>query len=82
MLKCYFEKDLGEHSFGALLASSVPWQVENDDEFHTNLAVGRNEKDELLGAGLLPSLAFCSGSARETQKRNIPQSRIQGPADG
>lgn len=61
MLKCYFKKDLGEHSFGALFANSVIWQQENN-EFHTNLAVGRNENKVtgmLLYAGFLLSLALC-----------------------
>lgn len=34
----------------------------------------------LLGAGLLLSLAFCSWSARETQKRNISLEQDLGPS--
>lgn len=75
MLKCYFKKDLGEHSFGALFANSVIWQLENN-EFHTNLAVGRNENKVtgmLLYAGFLLSLALCSWSPRESQIRAFPR---------
>lgn len=75
VLKCYFKKDLGEHSFGALFANSVIWQLENN-EFHTNLAVGRNETKVtgmLLYAGFLLSLALCSWSARESQRRAFPR---------
>lgn len=75
ILKCYFKKDLGEHSFEALLANSVIWQLENNDEFHTHLAVGRNENKVtgmLLNAGSLLFLAFCSWSAREIQMRTFP----------
>lgn len=75
MLKCYFKKGLGEHSFGALFANSVIWQLENN-EFHTNLAVGRNETKVtgmLLYAGFLLSLALCSWSARESQRRASPR---------
>ena len=30
-----------------MLSHSVPWQMKNNNEFHKDLAVGRNEKKEL-----------------------------------
>lgn len=55
-----------EHSFEASCSHSAPWQMQNNDELHEDLAMGRNEKKELCMClleqdGFLFSPAFALG---------------------
>lgn len=55
-----------EHSFEASCSHSAPWQMQNNDELHKDLATGRNEKKELcmcllVQDGFLFSPAFALG---------------------
>lgn len=55
-----------------MLSHFVPWQMKNTDEFHKDVATGRNEKKGLCMVGycrisLLPG--FCGLSAGELHMR-------------